>query len=113
MMNLLFLLLFTGCMTNKKQLEVAKNQIYGNCLEEIEIKLMGVGCDNLEYFRGKDQYVFRCLRPDRMRKSFWDTWWFRLTSSIKEWPDEMVAEVKHHTICLDGQYRIEAYPPEE
>ena len=112
MMNLLFLLLFTSCMTNKKQLEIAKTQIYGICLEEIEIKLMENGCDNVEYFLGRDQFVFRCQRPDRMRKNFWDTWWFRITSSIKEWPEEVINEVRHHTICIDGRHRLEAYPPE-
>ena len=112
MFNFLFLLSIGGCMSNKRQLEMAKEQIYGNCLEEIEIKLMEAGCDNVEFFRGREQFVFRCQRPDRMRKNFWDTWWFRLTSSIKQWPDELIAEVKHHTICIDGLHRLEAYPPE-
>ena len=113
MFYFLFLLSMFSCMSNKKQLEIAKKQIYSNCLEGVEIKLMENGCNNIEYFRGRDQFVFRCQRPDRMRKNFWDTWWFRLTSSIKEWPEEVINEVRHHTICIDGQYRIEAYPPEK
>jgi len=111
---LLFLgLLFSGCVTNKKMLERAKVEVIGICLEEIEIKLMENNCNNIEFFRGKEQFVFRCQKPDKMRKNLWDSWWFRITSSIKQWPDEVVAEVKHHTICIDGRHRLEAYPPEK
>ena len=94
-------------------LERAKVEVVGICLEEIEIKLMENNCRDIEVFRGKEQFVFRCQKPDRMRKNLWDSWWFRLTSSIKKWPDEIIDEVEHHTICIDGRHRLEAYPPEK
>ena len=48
MFYFLMLLTTTGCMTNKKMLEKAKTQIIGQCLDEIEIKLMKNGCPNIE-----------------------------------------------------------------
>tara|TARA_R100001510_G_C7538682_1_gene127170 strand:- start:263 stop:607 length:345 start_codon:yes stop_codon:yes gene_type:complete len=113
MLSLIFLLLLNGCITTKKQLEWAKAQVIGQCIEEIEIKLMRSGCVHIEYIRGRDQFVFRCDKPDNMRINLWDTWWFRVTSSIKEWPDEVIEEVERHTICVDGRHRLEAYPPEK
>ena len=113
MFLLLFLGLGTSCVTNKALISKARHEIVGNCLEEIEIKLMEHHCNNIEFFRGDEQFVFRCDKPDVQRKTFWDTWWFRLTSPTKSWPAEIIAEVSYHTICIDGRYRIEAYPPEE
>lgn len=113
MFYFLMLLTTTGCMTNKKMLEKAKTQIIGQCLDEIEIKLMKNGCPNIEYFRRPQQFVFRCEKPDVRRSNFWDTWWFRLTSSGLKWPADKLPEVEEHTICIDGRFRLEAYPPEE
>ena len=113
MLNLLFALLFAGCITTKKQIEHARGQIIGQCLEKIQAKLLENNCNNIEYYRGHDQFVFRCEKVDKMRKNMWDTWWFRLTSSIKEWPPEKLAIIEQHTICTDGLHRLEAYPPEK
>ena len=100
-------------MTNKKMLERAKAQVIGQCLDEIEIILRRNGCPNVEYFRGQHQFVFRCKKANIRRNNFWDTWWFRLTSSGLEWPEDKLPEVEEHTICMDGRFRLEAYPPEE
>ena len=113
MFNLLFILLFGSCMTNKKMLEKAKTEIVGQCLEEVQFKMERNGCYDVEYCRGRTQIVFRCSKPDIRRNNFWDTWWFRLTSSIQEWKPELIETVEKHTICIDGRHRIEAYPPEE
>ena len=106
-------LLATSCMTNKKMLERAKVEVVGICLEEIEIKLMENHCHDIEFFRGRNQFVFRCAKPDNMRKNLWDTWWFRLTPSTMKHPPEKIDEIKEHTICIDGRHRLEAYPPDE
>jgi len=113
MFNLLFILSMNGCMSNKKQLEMAKTKVIGQCIDEIELLLHKNGCPNIQYFRGQQQVVFRCDKPDRMRKNLWDTWWFRLTSSGLVWPEDKLPEVKEHTICIDGRFRLEAYPPEK
>ena len=110
-MIFLLITLLSGCMTHKKQLEWAKTQVIGQCLDSVQEKLIDNGCPNVEYFRGKNVYVFRCKKPDVQRKNFWDTWWFRLTSSGLKWPEDIIKEVEDHTICIDGRFRLEAYPP--
>jgi hypothetical protein len=113
MINLLLIMLFSGCLTNKKQLDIARTEIIGQCLDRIEEKLQNSGCPNIEYFKSQGVLVFRCKKPDVHRENFWDTWWFRLTSSILEWPEDKIQEVEEHTICIDGRFRLEAYPPED
>ena len=100
-------------MSTKKQLEQHKNVLLGYCLEEIELKLKESGCYNIEHYKTNTEYVFRCSKPDVHRKNFWDTWWFRLTSSGKKWTPEKIGKIKEHTICIDGRFRLEAYPPGE
>ena len=68
--------------------------------------------EGIEYFQSPKEFIFRCQKPDRFRKNFWDTWWFRLTSTGREWTPEKIDTVREHTICIDGRYRLEAYPPE-
>ena len=65
----------------------------------------------LNIFVGKNNLCFAVVRSDRMRKNF-GMQEGRLTSSIKEWPEDVIDEVRHHTICIDA-HRIEAYPGEK
>ncbi len=114
MFNLMFVLLLSGCMTNKKMIENAREYMSGiNCLKRLERKLEDNQCTKLEIFRERDQVVFRCHKIEKYKKNLWDTWWFRLTSSGRKFKPEDLVAVEAHTICIDPQFRIEAYPPEE
>jgi len=112
-MQILFLsfMFLSSCMTNKRQLELHKNSLIGYCLEEIELKLKQNHCHSVNYRKSPTEYIFRCQKPDRYRNNFWDTWWFRLTSSGKKLPPEKEEQIRQHTICIDGRFRLEAYPP--
>ncbi len=114
MFNLLFLLTLGSCMTTNKQIEKARGVMGGvDCLVRLEKKLRKSHCSQLEVKRGMHQMVLRCKKVDRDRKNIWDTWWFRLSSSILEIHPDLIEEIEKHTICIDAQVRIEAYPPEK
>ena len=114
MFNFLFLLALNGCMTTKKQIEEARNEIDGvDCLLKIEQKLKENHCARLEVNRKQHEVLIRCLKVDRDRKNIWDTWWFRISSSILKIHPDQIEQIENHTICIDPQFRIEAYPPEK
>jgi len=114
MLSFLFILLFSGCVSNKKMLKDAREYMSNvSCLSRLERKLEDNQCTKLEIFRGRDQVVFRCHKIEKYKKNLWDTWWFRLTSTGKKFDSEKLPTIEAHTICIDPQYRIEAYPPEE
>lgn len=101
-------------MSNKRMLIHAKNHLSNyNCFKQIEGKLKDNHCVRLEVYKDGAQVVFRCNKPDRMRRNLWDTWWFRITSPILRLPPELILEIEKHTICIDSQIRLEAYPPTE
>ena len=102
-----------SCVSHKKLLNDASVQITGQCLDKLEQKFRENNCFSLEVYREKDQVVFRCDKIDKKRKNFWDKWWFILTRSGRNWPPELLNKVNKHTICIDGRYRLEAYPPEK
>ena len=100
-------------MTAKKELERAKIEIgASDCLKGLELRLLENHCTKLQVTRGKHEVTVRCMKVDTQRKNFWDTWWFRITSSTLRVHPAQMDQVERHTICHDGQVRIEAYPPE-
>ena len=114
MLSFLFMLLLSGCVSNKKMLKDAREYMSNvNCLSRLERKFEDNHCTKLEIYRGHNQVVFRCHKISKYKKNMWDTWWFRLTSTGRKFTPEDLALVEAHTICIDPQYRIEAYPPEE
>jgi len=114
MFSILFLLTLNSCMTNKKMLEQAEMSLGGiDCLSKVENKLKENHCRNIEVYRGIDSIVFRCKKVKRERKNLWDSWWFRLSPSIKEYSSLELPAIQEHTICIDARFRIEAYPPTE
>ena len=72
-MKLLLLSLLAGCMTNKKQIDRAKTELVGQCLEQIEIKLKVNECADIEVYENPGVLIFRCKKPDVRRKNIWDT----------------------------------------
>ena len=114
MFSFLFAILMTGCMTNKRMLTHARSDLNNyNCLKQIEKKLKDNHCVRLEEYKDNIQVVVRCDKPDMRRKNLWDKWWFRMTSSTLQFPPELIVQVEEHTICIDSQIRLEAYPPKE
>jgi len=115
MFNIFFIgALLNGCMSNKHMLKDAREELNGfNCLERLETKLLESKCHSIRSYRGPNSIIFRCHKADIKRENLWDTWWFRLTSSLNKFDPKKLPIVDKHTICLDSQIRIEAYPPEE
>ena len=115
MFNFLFIAIISSCTpSNKKMLERAEAYIGGtDCLANVERILKENHCPNIEVYVGEDNVVFRCQKVNRERKNLWDSWWFRVSSSIKEYSELELPAIEEHTICIDAQVRIEAYPPRE
>ena len=114
MFNFLFVMLMSGCMTNKRMLTHAKRDLNNyNCLKQIERKFEDNQCFRLEVYKDGVQVVFRCRKPDMKRRNLWDKWWFRITSPTMRLPPELILQIEAHTICLDSEIRLEAYPPKE
>ena len=115
MFNIFFMgVLLSGCLSNKHMLKDAREELNGfNCLERLETKLLENKCHSIRSYRGPNSIIFRCHKADIKRENLWDTWWFRLTSSLNKFDPKKLPIVDKHTICLDSQIRIEAYPPEE
>ena len=113
-MYLVLTLLLSGCMTTKKNIEKARTDIgASDCLRGLEAKLRENHCSRLEVSRARHEVSIRCMKVDRERKNLWDTWWFRISPSTLKIHPSQIETVEQHTICHDGQVRIEAYPPEE
>lgn len=113
-MRFLFIILMAGCVSNQKKIEMARAEIDGsNCLIKLEKKLLEHQCRYIDVKRGMDFAYVRCKKVDRERENFWDTWWFKITGSDIEIHSDDIEEVENHTICIDPQFRVEAYPPEK
>ena len=111
MFNFLFLLSFSGCMTNKKMIEKARNEIGGvDCLIKLEKKFLENHCTSLDIHRERYYFLVRCKKTNKERKNFWDSWWFRISSIGLEIHPDYLANIEEHTICTDARFRIEAYP---
>ena len=113
-MKYFLILLLAGCVSNQKKIEIAKAEIDGaNCLIKLEKKLLENHCKRINIRRGMNFAYIQCDKIDRERENFWDTWWFKITRSDIEIHSDDIEQVEKHTICIDPQFRIEAYPPEK
>ena len=85
-----------------------------DCLQSLRVKLEENDCLQLAYAtKDYTDMLIRCYKEDSLRKNMWDTNWFRLSASDIYYSDpEADYFIKEHTICVDGTWRIESYPPD-
>ena len=107
---MIVLLTFLSCI-KPLNLKTALDQ--DNCIESLRAKIEESDCVKLSYMiknNGSDS-VIRCHKDDKDRKNKWDTYAFRLVYSDIPVPAGHEAFAKRYTVCLDSEWRIEAYPP--
>jgi len=112
MTTLLFLLMF-GCAKQDKLVQSAKYAFRdNNCLETLKAYVTSAGCPEMFVEERKNEVLFRCKKPDNERGKFYDNYWFRISHAGLTITEGALPEIEKHTICIDNQVRIEAYPPE-
>jgi len=113
-MNLIFILFFASCITSTRSfIKNARTQFPKGfyCNDIIKQKMNQAGCTQLLIDESATELTVRCHKEDKDRGEFWDNWVFRITRSDTEINPEAFVEVRQHTICIDQNIRIEAYPP--
>ena len=103
------------CLSCAKKPELPKTALNNDdCMLALKEKLEVNNCLHLQYAtQDYTDILLRCHRSDSERKNMWDTNWFRISpSDIQYLEPEADYFVKEHTICIDGTWRIESYPPE-
>ena len=115
-MNLIFILFFASCMTSTRSyIKIARGAFPKglDCGETMKSELAKSGCVKLLVDESSsNSAVIRCLKNDKDRGKFWDNWTFRITSAKIQLDPESFVEIRQHTICIDKNIRVEAYPPE-
>ena len=56
------------------------------------------------------EVVVRCYKDADKRGKFWDNWVFRISHANLQVNPESYTQISKHTICVDQNIRIEAYP---
>ena len=111
MTTLLFLLMF-GCAKQDKLLNSAKMAFRdNNCVETLRAYVKSAGCPEMFVDQRENEIIFRCKKPDEERGKFYDNYWFRISPAGLVIHEDALPEIEKHTICIDNQARIEAYPP--
>ena len=113
-MNVLFFFLFSCGWSNMRQIKKARADFkYAvSCYDVLGKKTIEAGCTSFLYDRYEYEVILRCYK-DTPRGKFWDNWVFRLSPAELEVAPSAYTKVSKHTICLDKEVRIEAYPSEE
>ena len=83
-----------------------------NCVRTLKAYMQSSGCPEIKVYERNFEIILRCEKPDEKRGQVWDQYWFRITPAALEIDFKQNPEVEQHTICIDSQHRIEAYPPE-
>ncbi len=81
-------------------------------MQTLEAYVRSAGCPDVFMEQRTNEIIFRCKKPDKDRGSFWDNYWFRISPSILDINPDQLEDIEKHTICIDEQFRIEAYAPE-
>ena len=82
------------------------------CAETLKYHMKMVGCKEMQVQKETEfQWLVRCHKSDKLRGDFWDNYIFRFSPSVAVYEDDDFPIVEKHTICIDQEIRIEAYPP--
>jgi len=112
MLTLMFLLTL-GCVKQDKLLNSAKHAFRNNnCIATLRAYAQSAGCPELIVHERPPEVIIRCEKPDEERGKFYDNYWFRITPANLSIDITQLPEIEKHTICIDKDVRLEAYPPE-
>ena len=113
MLALTFLLAFVSCAKHDKLLNSAKYAFNdNNCLETLKAYITSAGCPEMFVEERQNEVIFRCKKSDDERGKFYDNYWFRISHAGLVINESALPEIERHTVCIDSQVRIEAYPPD-
>ena len=112
-MYLGFLILMLGSCAKLSLLQSAKFAFRNNtqCVDRLKAYMNSAGCDKLLYKEDGHSVILRCYKDDSKRGKFWDNYWFRISPAGLMPNENDIVEIETHTICLDDNNRLEAYPP--
>jgi len=109
-MYLLFLLSLMGCAKKHLVKEARSAFTNENCVKTLEIYMRNAKCGEVHLKKEPSAIVIKC-KKEEAAVSIWDRYWFRISPAVLKIDSKQLAEVERHTVCIDNQHRIEAYPP--
>ena len=113
-LQLIVVALFMSC-AKKSPYETAKKLFEGekNCMQILQNEMMKSECPQLHFKHlGPHDIMIRCKKLEAERGKFWDNYIFRISSINLVYTQTDQTIIDEHTICIDQETRIEAYPPE-
>ena len=112
MTTLLFLLTLSACSKQKLITSAKKAFNNANCMKTLEVYIRNTECPEMNIHEDQYSIAFRCKKPDNHRGKLWDNYWFRVSHAGLNISEDILFDIESHTVCIDKQHRIEAYPPE-
>ena len=109
---ILFLLSLMSC--HKPLTHIGARNYFADagCAKTLKYHMKIVGCKEMQVEKESEyQWLVRCYKPDHLRGEFWDNYIFRFSPAVAVYNPEDLPIVEKHTICIDQEIRVEAYPP--
>ena len=115
-MYLILLLLSLSCSQKQALNHHSVKEVFigNNCIETLKSHMAAAGCSQLYYKHLSEvDIMFRCAKDDADRGEFWDNYIFRVSPAWLTYTAADKKVIMEHTICMDHEIRLEAYPPED
>ena len=109
-MYLLFLLSLMGCPKRHLIKEARSAFTNEHCVKTLEVYMRNAKCEDVYLKKEPSAIIIKCKKEEES-VSIWDRYWFRISPSFLKIEPKQLEEVERHTVCIDKQHRIEAYPP--
>ena len=108
-----FVILMLGSCAKRSLIQSAKFAFHNNtqCVETLREYMRAADCDSFLHREDGKSITLRCYKDAGKRGKFWDNYWFRISPSSLVLHEDVIDEIEAHTICLDDDNRLEAYPP--
>ena len=110
---ILFIAMMISC--HKPLNHIGARNYFANtkCVETLKYHMKIAGCDGMQVEKETDyQWLIRCHKPDNLRGEFWDNYVFRISPSVAMYNAKDLSVVEEHTVCIDPNIRLEAFPPD-
>ena len=112
-----YILLFLVACMKQPHIDHAKARVMlegDDCLKKLKILMEEAKCPELKYkMLSEYDIMFRCHKSEEQRKTFWDTYIFRLSPSAITYCGKDKEFIESHNICTDDGINTGAYPPSE
>ena len=111
-----FIFLLSCINSNMRYIKKARTdfQYATSCADTLKAKFREAECNKViaeEYPpNNPSEVVVRCYKDADKRGKFWDNWVFRISHANLQVAPESYTQISKHTICIDQNIRIEAYP---